>query len=101
MSPEDRHIPTRTCVICRVKRQRSDLLRIVRSPGGEIVFDRTGRMDGRGAYVCGDADHWESGNPGKCIDRGRLNNALKKEIDDSIVKQLSETILSYLAEQAI
>ena len=47
--------PTRTCVACRTPRQKRELLRVVRTPGGAIVLDPTGRAPGRGAYVCADA----------------------------------------------
>ncbi|NQW19684.1 MAG: YlxR family protein [Chloroflexi bacterium] len=98
MSQKKRHIPTRTCVVCREKRQRSDLLRIVRTTDGKIEFDRTGRVDGRGAYVCEDSDHWGASNRGEGINRGRLKHALKAEIDDSTVKLLSEAMKSHKAK---
>jgi predicted RNA-binding protein YlxR (DUF448 family) len=44
-------------------------------------------MDGRGAYVCADADHWGEG-----IVRGRLRNSLKAEIDDSTLRSLNEAM---------
>lgn len=44
--------PTRTCVVCRTARDKKDLLRVVRTSGGEVGFDATGRLAGRGAYVC-------------------------------------------------
>jgi len=84
MSQQKRHIAPRTCVVCRTKRQRDELLRLVKTPDGQILFDSTGRMDGRGAYVCADADHWDEG-----IDRGRLRNSLKAAIDDSTLRSLN------------
>lgn len=47
-----RQHPTRTCVACRTPRQKRELLRVVRTPGGAIVLDASGRAPGRGAYVC-------------------------------------------------
>ena len=79
-------------MICREKRHWNDLLRIVKTPEGQIVFDKTGRMDGRGAYVCSDAGHWAENGPSDGISRGRLNNALKTKIDDSNVKLLNHAI---------
>jgi len=98
MSQITRRIPTRTCVICREKRQSNDLLRIVKTPEGEIVFDKTGRMDGRGAYVCGDAGHWDENSPSEGISRGKLGNALKTKIDDSKVKLLNHAINLHINE---
>jgi predicted RNA-binding protein YlxR (DUF448 family) len=44
--------PRRTCVACRVVREKSQFVRLVRRPEGTVVVDETGRMPGRGAYVC-------------------------------------------------
>ena len=101
MSHNHGRIPTRTCIVCREKRQRTNLVRIVRTPEGDIVFDETGRMDGRGAYVCKDADHWGAELRGKGINRGRLKNSLNVDIDDSTVELLSVAIRSHIAKQSI
>jgi len=98
MSQNKRRIQTRTCVVCRERRQRIDLLRIVRTPDGQIAFDKTGRMDGRGAYVCGDGGHRGDNSRGQSIDRGKLRHALKIEVDDSMVNLLNEAIKSHQAE---
>ena len=45
-------IPMRQCVGCREMRPKKELVRVVRSPEGEISLDLTGRKPGRGAYVC-------------------------------------------------
>jgi uncharacterized protein len=63
--------PTRTCVACRTPRQKRELLRVVRTPGGQIVLDPTGRAAGRGAYVCADATCQEG-----AISKGALRRAL-------------------------
>ena len=42
----------RTCVVCRRKRQKEDLLRLISDPSGKIIADIDGVLDGRGAYVC-------------------------------------------------
>ena len=46
-----RKIPQRMCVGCREKRDKKDLLRVVRTPEGQLVLDATGKKSGRGAYV--------------------------------------------------
>ena len=45
----------RMCAVCRRMLPKRELLRIVRTPEGGILIDRTGRMNGRGVYLCGDA----------------------------------------------
>ena len=45
-------IPQRTCMACQEKKDKRELVRIVRSPEGEISVDLTGKKPGRGAYIC-------------------------------------------------
>jgi predicted RNA-binding protein YlxR (DUF448 family) len=47
-----KHVPQRTCVACRTVRPRRDLVRVVRTPEGEVMLDETGKRNGRGAYLC-------------------------------------------------
>jgi predicted RNA-binding protein YlxR (DUF448 family) len=47
-----RRLPQRTCVACRQTRPKEGLLRVVRTPTGDVRVDRTGKAAGRGAYVC-------------------------------------------------
>src|SRR5690606_36037441 len=65
-----RHVPQRTCIGCRSARDKRELLRIVRTPDGEIAFDPTGKRSGRGAYVCRDE---------ACLDRALVARALDRK----------------------
>jgi predicted RNA-binding protein YlxR (DUF448 family) len=47
-----KHIPFRTCVACRETDEKRDLLRITRQPDGALCYDPTGKLSGRGAYLC-------------------------------------------------
>lgn len=49
---QERKKPQRQCVGCREIKDKQDLIRIVKTPEGDIVIDRTGRKNGRGAYLC-------------------------------------------------
>jgi len=52
-----KHIPIRSCVVCRQSSDKRTLLRVVRQPekaGGVVTADATGKLSGRGAYVCAD-----------------------------------------------
>jgi predicted RNA-binding protein YlxR (DUF448 family) len=62
-------------VICGTKTAKRDLVRVVRTPDGACVVDTTGRMSGRGAYVCHQDSCWQ-----KALKGGRLAHALKGEI---------------------
>ena len=46
------HVPQRTCVVCRIKKPKAELFRLVLDAGTKVCFDRSQRCQGRGAYVC-------------------------------------------------
>ena len=52
MGTSTRRVPTRTCVACRTERPKGELVRIVRTPAGALELDPSGRLAGRGAYLC-------------------------------------------------
>jgi len=58
-------------VACRTARTKRELVRLVRTPGGTIELDPTGRVAGRGAYLCADGGCWET-----ALRRGALARAL-------------------------
>ena len=70
-----RRAPTRTCVACRTARDKRDLVRIVRTPSGQLNIDETGRLAGRGAYLCRDAACWTT-----ALERGALVRALEAPV---------------------
>jgi predicted RNA-binding protein YlxR (DUF448 family) len=73
-----KHVPQRTCVVCRQKTDKRRLTRIVRTPEGGLVVDLTGKQNGRGAYVCDQPACWDK----LLRDRGILHQALKANIRD-------------------
>ena len=75
----------RSCVICREKREKKDLIRIVRLPSGEIDIDLTGKKPGRGAYICRDAECINNAKKNK-----RLDNALKASVPTDIYDKMLE-----------
>lgn len=70
-----KHVPERTCIACREKRPKWELVRIVRTPQGGLEIDPRGKKAGRGAYLCKRQECWEIG-----LKRKRLQYALKSEI---------------------
>ena len=56
-----RHIPQRTCIACRTAQDKRALVRIVRTPVGQVMVDPTGKAAGRGAYLHKDANCWKEG----------------------------------------
>lgn len=81
--PSVRHIPQRQCVACRRMRPKRELVRVVRTPVGEIRVDATGKVSGRGAYVCPADACVES-----ALRERRLEHALEVPIPDSAAAEL-------------
>jgi predicted RNA-binding protein YlxR (DUF448 family) len=54
-----KHVPLRTCVACRQSKPKRELLRVVRTPEGQVLLDPTGKKAGRGAYICARLSCWE------------------------------------------
>lgn len=81
-------IPQRTCMGCNEKRDKKDLIRIVKNKDNEINLDRTGKMEGRGAYICDKIECLE-----KVIKSKRLERVLEHEIDDEIYNKLRGVII--------
>jgi uncharacterized protein len=73
--PRPKHIPQRTCFVCRQEQGKRELVRIVRTPAGTVQLDPTGKAAGRGAYLCRARNCWEA--PGL---HQRLGAALKTTI---------------------
>src|SRR5438132_1212485 len=69
-------LPQRTCVACRTTRAKRELVRVVRSPAGELSVDLRGKAPGRGAYLDPDEGCLERG-----ITEGALARALETPID--------------------
>jgi predicted RNA-binding protein YlxR (DUF448 family) len=71
-------VPQRTCVACRRVEGKRQLVRVVRTPGGTVEVDPTGRKNGRGAYVHAEASCWDA-----ALKRKALQHALKTELSDA------------------
>ena len=72
-----KHVPQRTCIVCRQVQNKRELIRVVRTPEGELVIDETGKRNGRGAYLCRQSACWEAALKGN-----QLSQALKMEIGE-------------------
>ncbi len=80
---KNRRLPQRMCVGCREMKDKRELVRVVRSPAGEVDFDPTGKKPGRGAYVCKDAGCLQQALKSK-----RLQKALESSIHEEVINQL-------------
>ncbi len=80
--------PVRMCVGCRERFLKSELTRVVRTPEGEVIIDKKGKMSGRGAYICKNADCLSKAYKSKALQR-----ALETEISEDLLNQLKEDII--------
>ncbi len=82
-APRSRKVPLRQCMGCRERKEKKNLVRIVRTAENAIEVDFTGRKNGRGAYVC---------NSLKCLElakkRGALESSLKTRIPEETYLEL-------------
>lgn len=80
--------PQRTCMGCNEKKDKKDLIRIVKNKDNEISIDRTGKTEGRGAYICDDVNCLE-----KVIKSKRLERVLEIPISKEIYESLRGVII--------
>ena len=78
-------IPMRQCLGCREMKPKRELIRVVRSPEGEISLDFKGKASGRGAYVCPDAQCLK-----KAVKARALEKAFSCQIPQEIYDKLNE-----------
>lgn len=76
-------IPMRQCVGCREMKAKRELIRVVRSPEGEISLDFRGKKPGRGAYVCPSVE---------CLKKARKANALGRAFSMKIPDEINEAL---------
>ena len=85
-----RKIPMRQCLGCNEHKPKQELLRVVRSPEGEISLDFTGKKSGRGAYICRDV---------KCLRRARKSRRIERnlecEIPESVYAVMEQELSAY------
>ena len=72
------HTPERTCIACRKVHPKRELVRLVATPEGEVAIDRTGRLPGRGAYLCPSPVCWEAALKSRRLAQS-LRTALSQE----------------------
>jgi predicted RNA-binding protein YlxR (DUF448 family) len=86
VAPRRRHVPVRTCVGCRSSGAKGELLRLVRTPQGQVEVDPSGKRPGRGAYLHRDYGCWQ-----EALRRDRLARALRTALS----AQERQALLAY------
>ena len=80
-------IPMRQCLGCREMKPKRELVRVVRSPEGEISIDHKGKKPGRGAYVCPDS---------ACLKQALRSHALERSLDTSIPQEIYDALIAQM-----
>ena len=82
-------IPMRQCLGCREHKPKKELIRVVRSPEGEVSLDFRGKLPGRGAYVCPQA---------ACLSKARKSRALERAFDTALPQEVYEALEQQMEE---
>ena len=83
----EKRMPVRTCIGCNKKKPKQELIRIVMSTEGCIAADFSGRMEGRGAYLCKDPACLEA-----LLKKKSLNRSFKREVTAEEARSLKEQL---------
>ena len=84
-------IPLRQCVGCREHKEKPQLIRVVRSPEGEISLDPKGKLPGRGAYLCPDPS---------CLKRAVKSRALERALETPIPEDVAQALVERLENES-
>jgi predicted RNA-binding protein YlxR (DUF448 family) len=90
--PRPKHIPVRTCAVCRDQSTKRALTRIVRQPDGQVIVDLTGRLNGRGTYIC---------DKPKCREIAANSEVLAKALNATITPELREQLRQMSRESTL
>ncbi len=86
-----KHVPIRTCIGCGSERPKRQLVRVVRTPQGDLVADATGRQAGRGAYL----------DPSTaCLEKGLAAGALARALEMAVTEEQRARLLEEVAALA-
>ena len=86
-SKKERRLPERCCSGCRGHFPKNTLIRVLRTPEGEIVVDLTGKRSGRGAYICRNIDCFRKARKSK-----RFEASLECSIPDEVYERMEEEL---------
>ena len=80
-------IPQRQCMGCRERRDKRELLRVVRGTDGMVSLDFSGKLNGRGAYICPKTE---------CLQKARKAKALERSLETEVPEQVYERLTKEL-----
>ena len=80
---KQRKIPMRMCIACRTSRPKRELIRIVKTGEGSVEVDQTGKVPGRGAYICSRIE---------CLENAYKSKALSRALDMNMTPEMLESL---------
>ena len=80
-------IPQRQCMGCRERKAKRDMIRVVRTTEGSVMLDFSGKLNGRGAYVCPKAECLQKAQKSKALERS-LEVAIPQEVYERLAKEM-------------
>lgn len=83
-------VPLRTCVVSHDKCEKKDLLRVVRTPLGEVIYDSTGKLNGKGAYLKKSIEVINKAKKTKILEKA-LGVSISDEVYDNLERIINET----------
>lgn len=86
-APKKKKIPERRCIGCGQTRPKPELIRVVRSPEGEVSLDPTGKKSGRGAYLC---------RSSACLKRAVKSRQLARNLECEIPEDIAEKLAALI-----
>ena len=89
-TPKVKKIPIRQCLGCNEHKPKSEMIRVVRSPEGEISLDTRGKKSGRGAYICYSV---------KCLNKARKSKRIERALECQIPEEVYNDMEARLAEE--
>lgn len=87
MRPVREHIPLRSCVVCGNKLPKRQMIRLVAVPRGSVRVDSTGKMQGRGGYICKERDCSDVG-----LRKGRIEHSFRRTMSNGEWIELESSI---------
>ena len=84
-------IPQRQCMGCRERADKRDLIRVVRTPEGQVQLDFSGKLGGRGAYICPKAE---------CLKKAQKTKALERSLEVPIPEEVYGRLSREIEENA-
>ena len=76
-------IPQRQCMGCRERMEKKALIRVVRTPEGQVMLDFSGKLNGRGAYICPKAE---------CLKKAQKSNSLSRSLETDIPEEVYQRL---------